>query len=226
VPAVRQRRKITKAFPNCLFIRKVVRISRQPNEAVSPLKWRNSQYLESLSMNPDQGDNIFVRFHSANALRRRASLAACEAEFLALWELLPTEQLSPKAVETLLKLNAAIETDLLPQTLLDGPSMADELIQERRAEAVRESSGLNHETSDTEVPEVASPSMSTLVIPSIVDLLKSLEPEARERALLEARIQILAQEAVASSALEGITIDPKEARKAVLRQMGRQPRLL
>ncbi len=104
--------------------------------------------------------------------------------------------------------------------------MADELIQERRAEAVRESSGLNHETSDTEVPEVASPSMSTLVIPSIVDLLKSLEPEARERALLEARIQILAQEAVASSALEGITIDPKEARKAVLRQMGRQPRLL
>ncbi len=99
----------------------------------------NLQSLESLPVNPDQADTIFVRFRSAHALRRRASLAACEAEFLALWELLPTEHLSPKAVETLLKLNAAIETGLQPQTLLDGPSMADELIKERRAEAERES---------------------------------------------------------------------------------------
>lgn len=93
-------------------------------------------------MNSDQANTIFLRFRSANALRRRASLAACEAEFIALWELLPAEQLSPKAVETLLKLNAAIETGLQSQTLLEGPSMAEELIQERRAEAKGESSGL------------------------------------------------------------------------------------
>lgn len=121
-------------------------------------------------MNPRQVDTIIDRFRAAHSLRRRAALAACEDKFIALWELLPTEQLSPKAVDTLMKLNAAIETGLLPQTLLDGPSMADELIQERKAEAVRESSGLNHETSDTEVPEVANRPMSTPETPSISDL--------------------------------------------------------
>ncbi len=121
----------------------------------------SSQNPECSPVNPGQVDSIIDRFRSAHSLRRRASLAACEDEFIALWELLPTEQLSPKAVETLMKLNAAIETGLLPQTLLDGPSMVDELIQERRAEAVKEFSDLNHETSDTEVPEVANRPMST-----------------------------------------------------------------
>lgn len=49
-----------------------------------------------------------------------------------------------------------------------------------------------------------------------------LAPEVRTRALLEAKIQILTDEVVATSAIEGITIGPKEARKAVLRQLARQ----
>lgn len=49
-----------------------------------------------------------------------------------------------------------------------------------------------------------------------------LPPEVRARALLEAKIQVLTDEVVATSAIEGITIDPKEARKAVLRQLARQ----
>ena len=63
---------------------------------------------------------------------------------------------------------------------------------------------------------------NTPELPSIEDLLKSLDPEARERALREARIQILTHVVVATSAIEGITIDPKEPRGAVFRQMGRQ----
>lgn len=58
--------------------------------------------------------------------------------------------------------------------------------------------------------------------PSIEDLLKTLDTETREPVLVEARIQILTEEAVATSAVEGITIDPKEPRGAVLRHMGRQ----
>lgn len=50
----------------------------------------------------------------------------------------------------------------------------------------------------------------------------NLAPEVRAVALLEAKIQILTDEAVATSAIEGITIDPKEARKAVLRQLAHQ----
>jgi hypothetical protein len=36
----------------------------------------------------------------------------------------------------------------------------------------------------------------------------------------------MTQEVVATSAIEGITIDPKEARRAILRRMGRQAGLL
>lgn len=90
-------------------------------------------------MKPDQADTIFSRFRSAHALSRRAALGACESEFQALWELLSAEKLSPKAVEALLKLNVAIDSDLQTQALLRGPSLADELIQERRDEAERES---------------------------------------------------------------------------------------
>jgi hypothetical protein len=73
-------------------------------------------------------------------------------------------------------------------------------------------------------PKAPGPCQSGL--PSIEDLLKNLDPKERERALLDARIQILAEEIVATSAIEGITIDLKEARKAVLRQMARQAGLI
>ena len=49
-----------------------------------------------------------------------------------------------------------------------------------------------------------------------------LAPEVRALALPEARIQILTDEVVATSAIEGITINPKEARKSVLRQLARE----
>ncbi len=54
----------------------------------------------------------------------------------------------------------------------------------------------------------------------------ALDPEVKARALLEAKIEILTEEAVATSAIEGITIDPKVARRAVLRQMARRAGLL
>lgn len=73
---------------------------------------------------------------------------------------------------------------------------------------------------------MTTPPKKTPELPSIEDLLKFLDPETCERALLEAKIQILTQEVVAPSAIEGITIDPKDARRAVLRQMGRQAGLL
>lgn len=46
------------------------------------------------------------------------------------------------------------------------------------------------------------------------------------QALLEARIQILIDEAVATSAIEGITLDRCEVRKAVLRRLAQQEGLL
>jgi hypothetical protein len=67
---------------------------------------------------------------------------------------------------------------------------------------------------------------NTPELPSIEDPLKTLDPETRERVLLEVPVQILTEEAVASPAIEGITIDSKEARRAVLRHMGRQAGLL
>lgn len=87
---------------------------------------------------PDQPNSHFTRFHTAHPLSRRAALGASETEFLLLWEILPAEHLSPRAVESLLKLNAAIDSNLQTQALLRGPSLADELIAERRAEAARE----------------------------------------------------------------------------------------
>jgi len=49
-----------------------------------------------------------------------------------------------------------------------------------------------------------------------------LTPKEYARAIIEARIQVLVDEAVATSAIEGITIDPKEARMAVLRHLAKQ----
>ena len=53
-----------------------------------------------------------------------------------------------------------------------------------------------------------------------------LTPKEYARAIMEARIRILVDEAVATSAIEGITIDPKEARKAVLRHLAKQEGLI
>jgi hypothetical protein len=46
-----------------------------------------------------------------------------------------------------------------------------------------------------------------------------LTPEEYARAMMEAQIQILVNEAIATSAIEGIKLDPKEVRKAVLRHL-------
>ena len=53
-----------------------------------------------------------------------------------------------------------------------------------------------------------------------------LTPQQQARAILEARIQILVNETIATSAIEGITLDPKEVRMAVLRRMAEQEGLL
>ena len=53
-----------------------------------------------------------------------------------------------------------------------------------------------------------------------------LTPQQYARAILEARIQLLVDEAIATSAIEGITLDPKEVRKAVLVRMGKDAGLL
>lgn len=87
---------------------------------------------------PDQPNPQLTRFRSAHSLSRRAALGASVTEFLILWETLSAEHLSPRAVEALLGLNAAIDSNLQTQALLRGPSLADELIAERRAEAASE----------------------------------------------------------------------------------------
>jgi hypothetical protein len=61
---------------------------------------------------------------------------------------------------------------------------------------------------------------------AIANMAKSLGPEDRARAFAEYQIEMLTQEAVATSAIEGITIDPKAARRAVLLRMGREAGLL
>lgn len=61
---------------------------------------------------------------------------------------------------------------------------------------------------------------------AIERMAKSLSPEDRARAFVEYQIEMLTQEAVATSAIEGIAIDPRAARKAVLLRMGRQAGLL
>lgn len=55
--------------------------------------------------------------------------------------------------------------------------------------------------------------------PAIEELLAALSPRDRARAMLEARIQILVDEAMATSAIEGINLDPKEVRKSVIRRL-------
>ena len=57
-------------------------------------------------------------------------------------------------------------------------------------------------------------------------LIANLSPRERARAILEARIQILVNEAIATSAIEGITLDRMEARKAVLRHLAIQEGLI
>lgn len=61
---------------------------------------------------------------------------------------------------------------------------------------------------------------------AIENMAESLSPEDRARALLEFRIEPLVEEAVATSAIEGIVMDPKAVRLAVLRQMAKQAGLL
>lgn len=53
-----------------------------------------------------------------------------------------------------------------------------------------------------------------------------LTPQQYARAILEARIQILVDEAIATSAIEGITLDPKEVRRAVIVALAKQEGLL
>jgi len=53
-----------------------------------------------------------------------------------------------------------------------------------------------------------------------------LTPQQQARAILEARIQILVNEAIATSAIEGIRLDPKEVRLAVIRRLAQQEGLL
>ncbi len=57
-------------------------------------------------------------------------------------------------------------------------------------------------------------------LPTLEALLNSLDPAARQRALMEAKIQVLAEEVVATSAIEGVHIDPRAARRAVIRRLG------
>lgn len=53
-----------------------------------------------------------------------------------------------------------------------------------------------------------------------------LTPQQQARAILEARIQILVNEAIATSAIEGIRLDPREVRLAVIRRLAQQEGLL
>ena len=53
-----------------------------------------------------------------------------------------------------------------------------------------------------------------------------LPPEERGRLAWEVRIQLLVDEAIATSAIEGIKLDPKEVRRAVLTVLAKQEGLL
>jgi len=53
-----------------------------------------------------------------------------------------------------------------------------------------------------------------------------LTPKQQARAILEARVQILVDEAIATSAIEGITLDPKEVRRVVIQRLAEQEGLL
>lgn len=53
-----------------------------------------------------------------------------------------------------------------------------------------------------------------------------LTPQEHARAILEARIRILVDEALATSAIEGIALDAKEVRKSVLRHLAHEMGLI
>ena len=67
---------------------------------------------------------------------------------------------------------------------------------------------------------MTEPPKSSDGLPSLEALLNDLEPAVRQRVLMEAKIQILAEEVVATSAIEGVHIDPRAARRAVIRRLG------
>lgn len=56
--------------------------------------------------------------------------------------------------------------------------------------------------------------------------MNDLTSQQQARALLEARIQVLVNEAIATSAIEGISLDPKEVRLAVIRRLAQKEGLL
>lgn len=90
-------------------------------------------------MKPEQNNSFLTQFLAAQPLSQSTALGASNHEFLALLGLLLIEHLSPEATEALLRLMTAIDTNLKKQALMRGPSLAGELIAERRAEAARES---------------------------------------------------------------------------------------
>jgi hypothetical protein len=63
------------------------------------------------------------------------------------------------------------------------------------------------------------PDTGRVTTPTIEEQLAALSPRDHARVMLEARIQILVDEAMATSALESVTLDPKEVRRAVLRRL-------
>ena len=66
----------------------------------------------------------------------------------------------------------------------------------------------------------------TIQKPDLVSALERLSAEDIARVGWEVRIQILVDEAVATSAIEGITLDPKAVRRAVIVALAKQEGLL
>jgi hypothetical protein len=60
----------------------------------------------------------------------------------------------------------------------------------------------------------------------LVGALGRLSPEDLARAAWEVRVDLLAREAIATSAIEGISLDPKEVRRAILLRLAKQEGLL
>jgi hypothetical protein len=76
--------------------------------------------------------------------------------------------------------------------------------------------------SPEEVP-ATGPQRSERTLESLV---AALPPKEAARALVEAQIQILVNEVLATSAIEGVHLDPKEVRRAILIRLGREQGLL
>lgn len=62
--------------------------------------------------------------------------------------------------------------------------------------------------------------------PTLESLIAALPPKEAAKALMEAQIQILVGEVLATSVIEGVHLDPKEVRRAVLIRLGREWGLL